>query len=327
MEEENRTAEEALYHSKVAYTVDNAIAKTRLEKIIDKVKSWRKQLLITAGVIAMVSSILILAKFGILNIFQGDYLTSIVMIDTVSGYPIMVNEKDSYTARTLIHNGAIEHHVLQVAYRILGPGDIAIDVASGYGYHAVGMAKKIGQAGRLYAFEAQDELFRTMLMSLEINGLTNFKAYNAGIFSDNRPVVLYQNSSNPSDYQLTTNMNLLSKSKNNRAITSIRLDQMLQDIYDVRLMMIHSYYLAIPALQGASNIIHRSPNLSIILPWDAGVAKADPEAMKIMDNFTDLQYEIFAINENGSLSLITLDQLSNIYAQYILITRMPIDIN
>ncbi len=92
----------------------------------------------------------------------------------------LVNPHDQYIGRSLIEYGEYSPYEWELYSKILVNGGIVIEAGSNIGALTVPLAKMVGKAGRVYAFEPQPIVFQNLCANLALNGLFNVYAYNAG---------------------------------------------------------------------------------------------------------------------------------------------------
>jgi FkbM family methyltransferase len=90
---------------------------------------------------------------------------------------LMYNINDMYIGRSLDEYGEYSEGEDDVFRQILRPGMIALDIGANIGVHTVGMAKKVGRQGRVYAFEPQRALFQMLCGNVALNALGNVNAF------------------------------------------------------------------------------------------------------------------------------------------------------
>jgi FkbM family methyltransferase len=73
-------------------------------------------------------------------------------------------------ASFLRHGGHFERAEIEIAGRIVQPGDTTVDVGANIGYFAIGFAKAVGPAGAVYAFEPSGANLARLRRNLELNG-------------------------------------------------------------------------------------------------------------------------------------------------------------
>lgn len=64
-----------------------------------------------------------------------------------------------------------EPHVVAAIEKHATPGTVALDIGAYMGTHAMLMGRRVGNAGRVYAFEPQRKVFRELRQNARLNGL------------------------------------------------------------------------------------------------------------------------------------------------------------
>jgi FkbM family methyltransferase len=78
-------------------------------------------------------------------------------------------------------DGTYEKHFLALAKMVLKEGDYAVDMGANLGYHTLTMAKLVGNAGRVFAFEPQRITFQQLNCNIFLNKLDNVYTFNAAL--------------------------------------------------------------------------------------------------------------------------------------------------
>jgi FkbM family methyltransferase len=95
------------------------------------------------------------------------------------GY-FLVNRNDFYIGKAIeIYGeyGGIESAFLESLVKL---GDTVIEVGSNIGAHTIGLAKAVGQQGRIFAFEPQRACYALLQAQIALNRLDNIHAFNEG---------------------------------------------------------------------------------------------------------------------------------------------------
>ncbi len=100
-----------------------------------------------------------------------------ILVPTVYGQ-MLINRYDINQANALIKTCmGHDHHEIQMIARIfdiLAPAfGVFIDVGANIGTHTLGIARHLGERGRVYAYEPQRLLFQMVCGSLALNAVTN----------------------------------------------------------------------------------------------------------------------------------------------------------
>lgn len=74
-------------------------------------------------------------------------------------------------AREVCYTGLYEPQETRLGSRILGRGDVFVDVGANWGYFTLAAAHWVGPSGRVLAFEPEPRLFELLRANIELNGL------------------------------------------------------------------------------------------------------------------------------------------------------------
>lgn len=90
----------------------------------------------------------------------------------------LANPRDVYIGRALIDYGEFSELESHLIRHMCPEGGTVAEVGANIGAHTVAIARKVGPAGRVYAFEPQPVVFQNLCANLALNSLTNVYAYN-----------------------------------------------------------------------------------------------------------------------------------------------------
>ncbi len=85
--------------------------------------------------------------------------------------PMFVLTTDRYVGGSLTALGEYSEGEIQLLCDLLMPGDTVVEAGSHIGAHTVPLARKVGGAGRLIAFEPQRALYRVLRANIALNNL------------------------------------------------------------------------------------------------------------------------------------------------------------
>ncbi len=88
---------------------------------------------------------------------------------------------DAYIGRSMALYGEWSEGEVDLMSRIIRPGDCVVEVGSNIGTHTVPLAKMVGDAGSVIAFEPQRMIFQLLCANLIANAATNVWAHNAAV--------------------------------------------------------------------------------------------------------------------------------------------------
>jgi len=86
---------------------------------------------------------------------------------------MVFNPQDAYVGRSLDLYGEYSYGEVQLFEQVLRPGEVVVEVGANIGAHTLALAKAVGPAGRVFAFEPQRILSQTISANLALNSITN----------------------------------------------------------------------------------------------------------------------------------------------------------
>jgi FkbM family methyltransferase len=101
-------------------------------------------------------------------------------IKTLLGFDLLLDPKD-YFSGLLIRNGIFEAPESELVSRLVRQGDTCIDAGSHIGYYTCLLARLVGEAGRVYAFDANPQACETANRNLSLNGLTCAEVFHTAL--------------------------------------------------------------------------------------------------------------------------------------------------
>lgn len=95
----------------------------------------------------------------------------LVTVD-VEGIAMALDRADASVSVQIV-DGGYEPHVAATLDRLLGDGDVFVDVGANVGYHTFRASRRVGRAGRVVAVEANPENARLIAHTIESNSIDN----------------------------------------------------------------------------------------------------------------------------------------------------------
>lgn len=215
-----------------------------------------------------------------------------------------------------IYNEVKETKLIAYLNKNVNKGDTAIYVSQDVGVQQLLMAKLISQSGRIYILNPFEKYNNSIELSAKANGFENRIFTETSAISDKsfEGFLIYQNTQTPEhgiikslDYKLEEGYCAL-KTK----VSS--LDNLYPNLQNVNILRISSPKDSINAINGAIQIIRRSPNIKIILDYDKEIASTIFEKTELKE----LDFKIYSIGEEGKLS--TLEE-GNSSCEHIVLQR------
>jgi FkbM family methyltransferase len=108
-----------------------------------------------------------------------------ILVPTIYGQ-MLINRYDINQANALIKTcKGHDHHEIEMIAKIFDilapPFGVFIDVGANIGTHTLGIARRLGDRGRVYSYEPQRLLFQMICGSLALNAVTNVFCMNEAV--------------------------------------------------------------------------------------------------------------------------------------------------
>jgi len=88
---------------------------------------------------------------------------------------MLFNRNDRFIGRCLDHYGESSEEEVQALLKFVRPGMTVLDIGANIGTHTVPLAKAVGPAGTVIAFEPQRLVFTTLCANVALNSLANVR--------------------------------------------------------------------------------------------------------------------------------------------------------
>jgi len=105
-----------------------------------------------------------------------------VIKDTPHGY-ILYNKNDKYVGKSIEAYGDYQREELKIFEDYVKEGDTVLDIGANIGTHTLWFANKVGDKGRVLAFEPQRLIFQTLCANMAINSIQNTDCKHMGVGS------------------------------------------------------------------------------------------------------------------------------------------------
>ena len=166
---------------------------------------------------------------------------------------------DSQDSLRLSINGIYEEMETNLVKKIVKNGDIVIDVGANIGYYTLILAKLVGDGGKVFAFEPEQDNFRLLNKNIEINSYKNVVCENMAVSSSNGKCVLYLDHQNKGSHSLVDD----GASKQTVEIKTISLDEYSFNS-KISLIKMDIEGHEMKALNGMKNFLEKNSNIKII---------------------------------------------------------------
>jgi FkbM family methyltransferase len=182
--------------------------------------------------------------------------------------------------KQLFYLGDLDQEVRRFSVRQIRSGSIVFDVGASIGICTVPLAIRLGQHGRIYAFEPLASNYETLLHNIKLNNLTNVVPVFAAVADKEGTVYMPDLDSG--------NCSLASESDHHSSVPAITLDAFAAQhgIHSIDLMKIDIEGSETRALRGASRLLSSGAIRHILIEFN-------PHWLKRMGSSPDELYDLF----------------------------------
>lgn len=118
------------------------------------------------------------------------------------GFGLYLNPVEQYQSCRLHYDRIHEPPVTHLIERVLRRGMTFLDLGANLGYFTILASQRVGDEGRVYAFEPGPENYRFLLKNIQLNGCRNVRPLNVAASNRTGPGELFLSSDSPTDHQL-----------------------------------------------------------------------------------------------------------------------------
>lgn len=112
----------------------------------------------------------------------------------------LVNNNDMSVSGDIMHSGYFAEQDSELFRKLLKPGMYVYDIGANIGHHSVLFSSLVGPAGKVYAFEPQNYIFKVLNANLALNNCANAWSYRWAIGKEKAKLKMY-----PIDYSQKDN--------------------------------------------------------------------------------------------------------------------------
>jgi FkbM family methyltransferase len=245
-----------------------------------------------------------------------------VLVRTDVGY-ILCSAADLGTLAMLIESGGIERGTRLLIQRLIGPGDVFVDVGANLGLHTLAAARAMGGRGRIYAFEPFGQTASLLRESVLINGFASIVEVREEAASDHagrQPLFVGVVSGHHSLFPLIMPTG---RDATSVEVSLARLDDALADAPPVTLVKIDAEGAELEVLEGATSIVQGNPEIALIVEFGPShLGRAGHSVREWFARFEGLGLAFREIDEEtGRLSERAIETLAEVQSVNLLFAR------
>ncbi|MGB3507840.1 MAG: class I SAM-dependent methyltransferase [Microcoleaceae cyanobacterium] len=210
---------------------------------------------------------------------------------------------------------AYESEIFQLIPSLLQKGDCFIDIGAHIGYYSVFVAKIVGSAGKVFAFEPELLNYQTILENISLNNLNNIKSFNLAVGSETKQIQIFFNQDNDGGHALWNvgKHPFNQKSLQNQTMQNTQLstlDDILgqeENIANLKMIKIDTEGAELDVIKGAVNTISKYDVPYIICEINRfGLQQMGTNETELREFMNSLKYETYLITSDKSKQLVKL---------------------
>ena len=178
-----------------------------------------------------------------------------------------LDEKDILGIKKGIYDNSFETATIKAN---LKKGDVFLDLGANLGYYTLLGSKLVGENGRVYAFECDEEPYKLLKQNVEDNSLKNVQVIKKAVFGSNGTKRLYQREDNTAGstlFRVGRRARDVLKKRKYIDVETIRLDDSFLKRIKVDFIKMDIEGSEYSALRGMEEIIRSNPNIKIVLEF------------------------------------------------------------
>lgn len=211
------------------------------------------------------------------------------------GHRLHVDPTDQVIARGLLLYGTWEPFETELFEQALAPGMVVFCLGAHIGYYALLAARRVGDGGRVYAFEPGPDNFRLLVKNIQANGYRNVVAVQKAVGNVTGRGRLYLHASNTGDHRVYPS----GEPRASVDVDVVRLDDWVGDgVPAADLIQMDLQGAEMLALEGMDALVHRSPRARIFTElWPEGLRLSGRSAEEFLGSLTALGFHLNIIDE------------------------------
>lgn len=228
---------------------------------------------------------------------------------SVFGYTMYVDGKDLCLAPALMEDGVWEPELTSFMLRTLRPGMTMVDIGANIGYFSILAAAKVGEGGRVFAFEPGKRNVELMEKNITANGFRNIIVMRAAVTAVSGKTMLYTSDldygdhrSYPVEYErvYTRGVPIGERVRGREVVDTISLDEYFRNIPgNINFIKMDIEGAEYPALQGMKEILRKNKNVVVLTEfWPAGMALAKTDPTEFLREVRSLGLETHLLSPN-----------------------------
>lgn len=245
-------------------------------------------------------------------------LAKVLIHNYLKVLPIYVNDYWLYINPSLywltpkMFIGIYDTYEIEVFKKLVKEGWVVCDIGAAVGYYSIIASNKVGNTGKVYAFEPDPYTFKLLQKNIRLYNLKNVYPEQIAIADKKGAVAFYQSETHPWDNRL---INPPDQKRKKIYIRQDTLDNLLKGIRRVDLVKMDVQGVEERCLDGMTKIINSNKKIILYIElWPRGLKEAGSNTKRFLDKLTGLGFKIYVLNtiEKRVVLFKNLDELLNL---------------
>jgi FkbM family methyltransferase len=221
----------------------------------------------------------------------------------------------SFGAWWLVEHGAVDYHVMTNTFeiaemefvkRFLRPGMTVLDIGAHHGLYTLLASKSVGAQGKVISFEPSPRERHRLKKNLRINCVRNVELHPFALGSQKGEADLYL--ADGTNNGCNSFRQPAESAGETVRVPVNRLDDVLSQLARVDFVKIDVEGAELDTFKGATELLSRAPRPVILAEvYDIRTRPWGYDAREIVRFLADLNYQWFALNDDGTLAAISSD--------------------
>jgi FkbM family methyltransferase len=217
---------------------------------------------------------------------------------------LYVDRSDMGVSRELLREASYEGQWTRFVRSALEPGDVVVDIGANIGYYTVLMARRVGPAGLVVAFEPEEHNFGILEKNIALNELTHVRAVRAAVSDKEGSATLFVDRRLFGVHSLSRENMVFWGRTSGCTVPTLTLDSYLERERlqaRVRFVKIDAQGAEGLILTGATGLLAQDAVTFMIEMWPKGLGGFGWSPAGVVDRFVRQGFESYTLNRRGTL--------------------------
>jgi FkbM family methyltransferase len=178
----------------------------------------------------------------------------------IDGQRLYADSVDRLLALMSWKLGVGEREERALIERVVSPGMIAVDVGANVGLHTLGLARRVGEAGRVHALEPDPANFRLLAHAVKKAHLANARLHQVAASDAPGTLTLYVSDANRGDHRTAP----AAEARRSFSVSAVPLDDLLASEPRVDFMKIDVQGAEVAVFRGFKKTLAANPGLGVL---------------------------------------------------------------